>query len=281
MAIKFAIATLPPFLMAASRFTVAGYILYFVSRRKSKEKIEFRHWKSAFITGGLLLLGGNGGVVFAQQYVSSGVTALLISAVPIWFVILNWLLPKGEKPTLRTILGVIVGFFGIYYLISPFGNNGGNISLIGVIALMAATLLWAIGSVYSRQIDSPESKFTAAAMQMICGGTLLFIFSLITGDFFKFNPQAISEKSLLAFTYLFLFGSMISYTAYIWLLDTVGSAKTATYAYVNPVVAVFLGWIFAGEELNSRIILATVIIITSVVIISNPFRFIKRKRENI
>lgn len=278
MAIKFAIATLPPFLMAASRFTTAGFILYFFSRRSSDEKIVFRHWKSAFITGGLLLLGGNGGVVYAQQYVPSGVTALLISAVPIWFVILNWILPRGEKPTLRTILGVIVGFMGMYYLISPFEGGGENISFAGVGALMLATFLWAVGSVYSRKIDAPQSKFTAAAMQMIGGGVLLLLFSFITGDAFKFNPQGISGKSVGAFVYLFLFGSMISYTAYIWLLDTVGSAKTATYAYVNPIVAVFLGWLFAGEELNSRIIAATVIIISSVVIISNPMRLFRKNK---
>ncbi len=119
MAIKFAIDSMPPFLMASSRFLAAGLILFGISRVKSDEKIEYKHWKSAFITGGLLLLGGNGGVVYAELYLPSGITALLISAVPIWFVILNWLLPKGEKPTVRTIIGVLVGFSGMYYLIHP------------------------------------------------------------------------------------------------------------------------------------------------------------------
>ena len=272
MAIKFAIDTMPPFLMASSRFLAAGLILFGISRVKSDEKIEYKHWKSAFITGGLLLLGGNGGVVYAELYLPSGITALLISAVPIWFVILNWLLPKGEKPTVRTIIGVLVGFSGMYYLIQPFNGETQDINLIGVGSLMLATFLWALGSVYSGKIDIPRSKLTAAGMQMIGGGVLLLLFSLVTGDFFKFDPAAVTTKSLVSLVYLFIFGSMVAYTAYIWLLDTVGSALTATYAYVNPVIAVFLGWIFAGEELNSRIILATLIIIASVAIISNPFR---------
>jgi len=265
--------------MASARFLTAGTILFAIDRARSKEKIEPRHWKSAFITGGFLLLGGNGGVVYAEQYLPSGITALLIAAVPIWFAILNWLLPRGEKPGFRTVLGVVIGFAGMYYLISPFNGNASSLDLHGVASRTIATILWAVGSVYSSKIDVPASKLAAAGMQMIAGGFLLLAFSVLTGDIYRFNPDVVSLKSVLSFAYLFVFGSMVAYTAYIWLLDEVGSAKTATYAYVNPVVAVFLGWIFAGEELNSRILFATVIIIFSVVIISNPFRKLKKYKS--
>jgi drug/metabolite transporter (DMT)-like permease len=278
LAIRFAIESIPPLLMAGLRFLIAGGLLFFISRINNKEKIKLVHLRSAFIIGVLLLLGGNGGVVWAEQWVPSGITALLISTVPIWVAIISWIMPKGDTPSLKNVIGVILGFAGLFFLISP--NNllaGGNVNLTGAAVLVAGALSWAIGSIYTRHAIVPDSKLMTVALEMLGGGIALIIVSYFFGDWGRFHITLITTKSLFAISYLIIFGSLIAFTAYIWLLDAAGPAKATTYAYVNPVVAVILGWLMAGEELSAKMIFSAIVIIIAVAIIITDFKSLKVK----
>lgn len=276
LAIRFAIESIPPLLMAGVRFSIAGLILFFIARIKSKERIKWVHFRSAAIIGILLLLGGNGGVVWAEQWVPSGITALLISTVPVWVALIHWVMPGSEKPTLKNILGVVLGFIGLFLLISPHNLlSGGNVNLVGAGVLIAAALSWAAGSVYTKHAIVPESNLLNVALEMLCGGIALVIVSYFFGDWSRVHISLITSRSLFAFIYLIMFGSLIAFTAYIWLLDAAGAAKATTYAYVNPVVAVLLGWLLAGEELSVKMIFSAFIIIAAVAIIITDFRGVK------
>ncbi|MFO7445767.1 MAG: EamA family transporter [Ignavibacteriaceae bacterium] len=281
LAIRFAIETLPPFFMAGIRFIAAGLILFAFAMYKSPSKIKTVHWKSSFIIGGFLLLGGNGGVVWAEQFVPSGLTAVLVATVPIWVVIISWISKKGDKPSVKITSGVILGFAGLIFLINPFNINGGNVNLTGIAAILFASLSWAAGTVYTRNAVQPESKLVAIAMQMLAGGTLLFLVSLITGEISKVDIEGVSFRSFAALNYLIFFGSIIGFSSYIWLIGAAGPSRASTYAYVNPVVAIFLGWLMADEIINIRIIIATAVIIFSVAIInSNLGRNIFKRRKS-
>ena len=264
--------------MAGMRFFIAGSLLFIFTRFNSKEKLKFIHFRSAFIIGVLLLLGGNGGVVWAEKTVPSGITALLISTVPVWVAVINWVLPKGEKTSLKNVTGVILGFIGLFFLISPHNLvSGGNVNLTGSLVLVGAALSWACGSVYTSHAEVPKSKLATVALEMFFGGVALILVSYFFGDWNSFHPGMVTTKSLIAFIYLIVFGSLIAFTAYIWLLDAAGPAKATTYAYVNPVVAVILGYFIASEELSLKMIFAAFIIITAVVIIITDFSSLKTK----
>jgi len=269
LAIRFAIETFPPFLMAGVRFAIAGIVLFLFSRKKTNEPVKPVHIKSAFITGGFLLLGGNGGVVWAEQFVPSGLTAVLIATVPLWIVLLSWFIKNGDKPDIKTIAGVLLGFAGLIFLINPFDTGNMNVNIAGALVILLASLSWASGTLYTRHAIQHHSKLTAAALQMFCGGILLMLTGLVSGEVAEINIQGVSLKSLLAFLYLIFVGSIIGFTSYIYLISAAGPSRASTYAYVNPVVAVFLGWLMAGEIINIRIILATVVIIISVAIINS------------
>lgn len=276
LGIAFAIETMPVFLMAGSRFFIAGVVLYIAGRMKGGTAPTLTHWKSGIIIGGLLLLGGNGGVVYAEKTVPSGLTALLVSTVPIWVAILTYFNKKQDNPKVKTIIGVILGFIGITILVSPANIlNGESVDLFGAGLLCFATFSWAIGSIYSKSAPLPSSMLLTTAVEMISGGLLLMIAGLITGEASSFSFAAISMKSLAAYIYLIIFGSIIAFTAYMWLLGETTPAKATTYAYVNPVVAVILGWLLAGETINMRTIVSTFVIITAVVIIITDFKMLK------
>jgi drug/metabolite transporter (DMT)-like permease len=278
LAMRLAIETIPTFIMAASRFLIAGSILFIFARIKSPEKLLAVHWKSAFITGGFLLLGGNGAVVFAEQYIPSGLAAVLVATVPVWVVIISLVIRKGEKPALKTVTGVLIGFAGLVYLVNPFQLNGSNVYYLGIFALLLASLSWSFGTVYTKYAQFPKSKITATAMQMLAGGSLLLLLSLFLGQWSEISFAMISFKSSAALLYLILFGSIIGYSSYIWLIGEAGPARASTYAYVNPVVAVFLGWLIADELITLRIVISTIVIITGVAIInSGGGKKIKRK----
>lgn len=265
LGIRFAIESFPPFFMAGSRFIIASAVLYAISRFQGAEKIRPVHWKDSFIVGGCLLLGGNGCVVWAEQYVPSGLTALLVATVPIWMVLFDWISPHGKRPTKRVIFGIVLGFFGVAFMISPaefVGSKGVN--LLGAGALLVATLSWAFGSVYSRGASLPNSKLLTVALEMFAGGILLLTVSTINGELNHLSFAAITQKAFFAWIYLIVFGSIVGFSSYIWLLDAAGPSRASTYAYVNPAIAVFLGWALAGEELNLRIFISMVIIILAV-----------------
>lgn len=271
LGIRLAIETLPPFLMAGTRFTLAGVILLTWSRLKGERFLSaLSQWQKALIVGGLLLLCGNGGVTWAEKYVATGLVALLVSTEPLWVVILNWILTH-KRPNSKVLLGVLTGLAGVALLVSDgLSRVNGNswLSLVGGAVVILAGFGWAAGSVYSNRNPIGASTSMAAGMQMFCGGLLLLLLALGSGDFGRLNLANASWTSIGAFFYLLIFGSLVGFTAYSWLLNNVTPAMATTYAYVNPVVAVFLGWLIAGEPLTRRMLVAAAVIISSVVLIT-------------
>ena len=275
LAIKYAIETLPPFLMAGSRFVFAGAVLMIWARfTKEYEPPKRAHWKTSFIVGTLLLLGGNGGVVFAEHHISSSLAALLVATEPFWIVLLSWLWLKGARPNLKTILGIALGFFGVWLLINGqnaggAGMNSGSMQFFGAIAVMLAALSWATGSIYGLRAPAPKSSLLTAGMQMFSGGLVLLVVSLVTGEWTNFTIAQVSANSWFGVIYLIVFGSLIGFTAYSWLLKNAQPAMVSTYAYVNPIVAVFLGWLIAGETFTGQMLIGAGIIVGSVVLITS------------
>jgi len=276
LAIRIAIETLPPFLMAATRFLVAGAILWayvwWIARRVEPSRrpvIQPRHWRSTALVGGLLLLGGNGGVVWAEQHVSSGLTAVMVAAVPIWMTLIEWLRPGGSRPSKGIVSGLTIGFIGIVLLVSSRGAvSHGAVTPTGASVLVLACLAWSIGSILSKHIAMPESPLAATAMQMLCGGGLLLVPAAIAGDFRSLSLAEVSPRSLAALAYLIVFGSLVAFSAYVWLLKVAAPARVGTYAYVNPVVAVLLGWGLANEPVTPRTLTAAGTILSGVAIIT-------------
>ncbi len=270
LGIRFAIETLPPFLMAGVRFIVAGTALYGWLRLRGVPRPTRANWAAAALVGALLLLGGNGIVTWAEQRVPSGLAALLVATVPLWMVLLDWLRPGGTRPSGQVILGLACGLAGMALLIGPTDLAGnGALDPVGALALVLATLSWSVGSLYSRRASLAQSPLLATGMEMLMGGLLLLAAGSLTGEWARLNLGGVSLLSVAALGYLIVFGSLIAFSAYVWLLRVTTPARAATYAYVNPVVAVFLGWALAGEPLNARILLAAAIIIAAVVIITS------------
>jgi drug/metabolite transporter (DMT)-like permease len=269
LAIRIAIETLPPFVMAGTRFFCAGIILYVIAKMQGAPNPEPVHWKSAWQIGALLLLGGNGAVVWAEQWVPTGITALIIATVPLWTVLIQTLWFR-EKLRKRILIGIVFGFIGLWILVG--NKTAAPIYVPGIIALLFAALSWSIGSLYSRHAKLPKSGFLAIAMEMICGSILILIVATLLGEWKLVHFEAISTASLLALGYLITFGALIGFTAYLWLVKVTPPALSSTYAYVNPVVAVFLGWAFANESVDSRIFIGAGMIVLAVVLISSTFR---------
>jgi len=269
LAIRYAVQTIPPFIMGGLRFLISGALLYAWARYRGAPRPTRLHWRNAFIAGGLLLLGGNGAVVWAEQFVPSGLTALLVSILPFWLVIIEWVRPPRRRPHGAVLIGLIIGFIGIVVLIGP-GNLGGHgdIRLIGAVVLILGSLSWAIGSFFSRDADLPQSGLLTTGMEMLAGGALLSIVGVVTGELSHFDVHQVSGPSALGLLYLITFGSLLGFTSYIWLLDKVSPARLGTYAYVNPVVAVILGWAIAGERLSLRTAVAAAIVICAVALIT-------------
>jgi drug/metabolite transporter (DMT)-like permease len=269
LAIKFAIETIPPYLLAGMRYLVAGTVLYSWARLRGASHPTLIQWRSAVIIGILLLVGGNATVVWAEQYVASGLAALLVATEPLWIVILNWLRPGGVRPTRSVTIGMIAGFSGVALLIGPGALNGGSqVHVFGAIALVLAALSWAAGSIYANHARLPVSPVMASASQMVSGGVILTLMSVLAGEPSRLEWSAISLGSVLSLGYLIVFGSLIGFTAYVYLMRSTTPAKASTYAYVNPVIAVLLGWALAGEAVTGQMLLAMVIIIAAVAIIT-------------
>ena len=274
LAIKYAIETLPPFLMAGSRFAFAGAILFLWARlSKDYEAPKLEHWRTSFIVGTLLLLGGNGGVVLAQHYIPSSLAALLVATEPLWIVILSWLWLGHGRPNWKVVLGLLIGFVGVWLLISGRASDGveaGGIGQwIGIVAVIVGAFSWAAGSIYGLRGSVPKSPILAAGMQMMAGSISLLAVGLIRGEFWTFDPAAVSSASIIGLTYLIIFGSLIGFTAYSWLLKNSRPSMVATYAYVNPVVAVLLGWLIAGESMTGQMLVGAGVVVGSVVLITS------------
>lgn len=268
LAIRFAIETIPPFLMASVRFIIAGTLLYAWTRLRGAPKPTPSQWRSAFIIGSALLLIGNGTVSWAEKVVPSGITALLTTMSPLWFVVIEWLQTRS-KPGIEMIIGLILGTVGMVALVDPAQLVGGDqVNLIGAGTIFLASIAWVWGSLYSRRAELPPSPFLAIAMEMLAGAALLLLASFALGEFSELHLASISMRSIFALMYLTVFGSMIAFTSYVWLLRVSSPSLVSTHAYVNPVVAVFLGWLLADEPINGRIFIASVVIISAVAIIT-------------
>jgi len=264
------VETIPPFLHAALRCFISGAILFIWRRMAGDPAPTLSNWKSTAIVGAGLLLGGNGLVAWAEQSVPSGIAALMISTSPFWLVLFESLRVGGAKPTWRSIIGLIVGFGGVFILIGPAEIMGGEgrFDTFGIILLLLAPLFWSLGSIYARGADMPKSTLLGTGMEMLMGAAALFVVSLVKGELNGFSFGLVSMRSWLGLAYLITFGSLVGFVSYGYLLHNAPISLTSTYAYVNPVVAVFLGNFFANEPLNARILLASAIIIGSVVFIN-------------
>ena len=269
LAIRIAIETMPPFLMAGVRFLVAGAIVYAFARWRGAPRPTRAHWRSAVVIGGLLLVLSNGAVTWAEQTVPSGITSLLVCTVPLWMVMLDWLFFGGDRPTPGVALGVVTGLAGVVVLVGPDQiAHGGGVDPAGAAALLAAPVFWAVGSLWSRHAHLPDSPLLAIAMEMLAGGALLLQLGLVAGESAQLHPAAVSSRSAAALLYLVVFGALVGFTAYLWLLRVTTAAKVSTHSFVNPVIAVFLGWAIAGEPVTPRTIAASAIIIAAVALIT-------------
>ena len=268
LAIRFAVETLPPFLMLFARFFTAGVLMYLFLRWRGETRPSARDWAGAAGVGGLLLLGGTGAVAWAEQWIDSGLAALIVAIVPVWMVVLDWVGPAKRRPTGATVAGLVLGLVGVAVLVGPVDLAGsGRMQFIGSAVVVFGTLSWATGSVYGSRLPHPSSPWMAAALQMTAGGLLLLLFGTAMGEWSRVDPALMSARSLGALAYLVVFGSLIAFGAYVFLLRHEVAARVGSYAYVNPVVAVFLGWALAAEPVTPRTIVAAAIILTGVVLI--------------
>lgn len=280
LAIRISIETLPPFLMAGVRFVVAGTVLYAWLRLRGARAPERRHWTAATISGGLMLLGGNGGVVWAEQYVPSGLAALIVATVPLWMVLMDWLRPGGERPSRPIFLGLLVGLAGVAVLVGPEESAAeGVVPWLPALALLGASASWSAGSLYARRSELPSTPLLGTALQMLGGGALLTLVGLLRGEVATVDPAAWSVRSLVALGYLIAFGSLVGFTCYVWLLKVSTPAKAATYAYVNPIVAVVLGWALVDEPLNWRVGLAAGLVVGAVALVTTTRAGARREPE--
>jgi drug/metabolite transporter (DMT)-like permease len=267
LGMRLAIATIPPFLMAGTRYLCAGAILYAFARLRGAAPPRPVHWRSAAIVGLLLLAIGNGGVVWSEQRVSSGMAALLICSEPMWIVIFAWLRRNGRRPGPGVVAGLLLGFAGLALLVRPAGGAG-TVDRLAAAALLAASVSWAGGSIYVQRAVLPRSPLLTTAMQMLCGGGMLLATGLLSGEPARLHLAGISASSALAMLYLVVCGSLIGFTAYTWLLRAASPVLVSTYAYVNPVVAVLLGWALVHEPVTGATLAGAVVILSGVALIT-------------
>ena len=271
LAIRFTVETIPPFLSGSLRFFLAGGILMLWRLFREQERPTLRGFLAALKVAAIMLLGGYGGVVWAQQTVPSSMAALIISVEPLWFVIFDWLFFKSRKPSTAETIGVALGFGGTVFLV--LSQSGYSLSLkgeytVGMLVVLVATFNWSMGALYSRKAPIAKSSLLATGMQMTAGGFLLLLVSALAGEPSRLSMDAVSLKSMLALGYLVVFGSLIGFTAFIWLLKVDRASRVITHTFVNPVVAIFLGWFLGDETITLPMLGAAVVIIFSVVLIT-------------
>lgn len=267
-AIRVGIESFPPFFFAGLRHLTVGLLFYPVFRITTPEKPTWPQWRTALIVGVLLLMLGNGIVSWAEEIVPSGIAALLVATVSLWMVLVDWLRPGGSRPAPRVIAGFLLGFAGMALLVGPkhIGNSE-RINPIGAFALIGASLAWAAGSIYSRHHPLPRSPLLGVGMQTLSGGAVLCLFAIFRGELHQFHLAAVTLRSWLALLYLIIFGSALGFSAYVYILKHSTATRVATYAFVNPVVALFLGWFLASEPLSLRTSLASGVILGAVLLV--------------
>ncbi len=269
LAILYAIETIPPFLMAGTRFLVAGGVLYLWGRLTGGARPSKAQWVATAVTGILMLAVGNGAVTWSEQRIPSGLAALFVATVALWMVLLEFLRKNGTRPTRLSIIGLLLGFGGVALLVGPAAlTDARDVDVLAALVLIGASLSWAAGSVYSRVLPRPGSATLGSGMQMLAGGIVLAIVGVSAGELGQLDVAAVTTRSLVSLLYLIVFGSLVGFTAYAWLLRVCTPAAVATYAYVNPMVAMLLGWLIAGEEFGPRMIAAAAIILSGVALIN-------------
>jgi len=284
LAIRFAIETLPGFSMSGLRFMLAGGVLYLWARLRGAAPPRWVEWRSGLLLGAFLLLGGNGGVVWAEQQLQSGMAALIVASEPLWVVLLLCVWPRSERPRPAALFAMLLGFMGVVVLLSPAVDGSVDtamtLHLPSALVVILAAVSWAIGSLYGRRATLPTSPVLATALQMLGGGALLSLAGVVTGEWQSFEPQKISLLSVMSFLYLVVFGALVAFSCYSWLVRTTEPTLVATYAYVNPLVAVFLGWLLAGEAVGWRTLPAAGLIIGSVVLVGGLSRSKRRSASS-
>ncbi len=277
LGIRIAVETLPPFLMAGARFLVAGGLIAVFIALTRGFSAKRHQWRDNILIGGFLLLGGNGLVSWSEQKVPSGIATLLVSVGPLFIVLLDWAAhayfgdgKRGTRPTALTFVGLALGFAGLVLLVGPsvLAQGTGHLDGGRILGLIGASFFWSVGSIYTRYAPEPAEPFTASAIQMLGGSGWLFLVSLVTGEFTHFSAADITLRSVAAWGYLIVAGSLIGFTTFVWLMKHSTPAKVSTYAYVNPIVAVFLGWLVLHETVSPRIFVAAAVIIAGVAIIT-------------
>ncbi len=268
LAMKFAVDTIPPFLMGAVRFLIAGSMLVAWSGWRGRATASLRAWRNAAVVGALLLFWGNGSIAWATQRVPSGVLSLLVATVPLWLVLLEG--ARGRRPTVPQLLGVAVGLVGVSLLVLPADGSlaSAPIDPLGAGVVMLSALAWTTGSLFSRSAEQAPYAPMASGMQMLCGGAMLAVLGVVTGEPARLALDAVTLRSALSVAYLVVFGSLVGFSTYMWLLQKASPTAVGTYAYVNPAVAVLLGVLFAGERLPPRGALAMAVIVGGVALVS-------------
>ena len=271
LAISWSVETIPPFLLTGVRFCTAGSILYLLTRRRNGPATA-RQWRDAVIVGGLLVVGANGLLSWSELWLPSGLAALIVSSIPLWMVLLEWARPGGVRPSATVAIGVILGFAAVGFLVAPSGEGVGSRQLLVSVILLLGALSWAAGSIYARYSDLPGSALKGIGMQMLMGGVMSVAVGTAMGEWSSLDLSRVSSVSSASLAYLTVFGSIVTFSAYVWLLRVCPPALVSTYAFVNPVIALALGWALAGETIDSRTLVATVGIVLAVVLITTSGR---------
>jgi len=265
LAIRYGIESFAPYRMMGMRSLIAGSVLYLWGRRQSTERLSPAHWRSAFLLGALFFLGGHGCLAWAEKRIPSGVASLLVATIPVWLALFEISLGR-IRLTPRLVLGLALGFCGVLFLTEPAELlPGESMDVLGTVAVLLSATSWAVGTIVSRRIPLPQSSILSSGMNLLAGGTLLLLVGFLSGET---PPSAeVSLRSLVAVSYLIVFGSIVGFVAYMWLLRVETASKVGTYAFVNPGIAVFLGWLAGGETLSGRILLATALMVSGVAIL--------------
>jgi len=269
LGIRYAVETIPPLLMMAVRHSVAGVTVYAWARYRGAESPTLKEWVYAAIAGTILFLGGHGTLAWAEQKVPSGLAALLCATLPLWTVLLAWIYRSERTLGAKAWVGILLGFAGVAILIGPdVFRPHGSLDLLAAGTVMFGSFAWAVGTAYSHSVKLPSSTVLSAAMQMIAGGSSLYVASIFSGEISNIHLALFTVRSVAALAYLIVFGSIIAFTVFTWLVSVCPQSRVSTYAYVNPVVAVFLGWALAGEPIGIHTMVATIVILAGVALVS-------------
>jgi drug/metabolite transporter (DMT)-like permease len=278
LAIRFALETIPPFMMAGLRFTVAGVLLFAWVYFRNPVKIKLRHLKLPAITGLLMIFIGHGSLAWAEQFISSGFAALLCSVIPVWMVVLSWVQSRTNKPDKLTVAGIILGITGVA-LLTVTGNQfsisttiGSGMIIFNILQLLLSGIIWSYASIKSREFSKELPLLYSVSVQILSGGTALLLLGIFRGEAAELSATSISFISIASMVYLVLFGTIVAYSSYVWLLKASTPAKVGTYAFFNPLIAVFLGWLIIDEPVTTVMIIGAAGILVSVLLINKPFQ---------